>query len=236
MKGERKMKELLKNWLLVGICVLLPAGVAVADDTKPIVSEHNFEVSLGSSHFEYEEPEVDMQIDGFMYGVVVSGTHHNNNKLMLNGSFDLSYGSLDYDGQTWGGTPVKEDTRDWIVELRGSVGYDIFLHRNHLITPYIGLGFRYWNNDIEGSGGYEREVKYLYSPIGVKTISRLSHNWKCGINVEYDLFLWGQVTSHLSDVHPGFSDPSVDQNFGDGYGVRCSCALRENFARSMPYL
>ena len=42
---------------------------------------------------------------------------------------------------------------------------------------------------FEGYGGVEREIKYWYSPLGLKTYSQLSDNWTWGMSVEYDLFL-----------------------------------------------
>lgn len=225
------------------MCVLLSSGLAVADDTVPpvaddmappvaenmvpVVSQHHFAFGLVVNHFEYEEPDVDVTVDGFMGGVIGSYTHHDKNKLMVHASLELSYGSLDYDGQTWGGIPVKEDSDDWIVEGRFLFGHDYYLrgpmgYRGHFITPYIGLGLRCWYNDTEGRGGYAREVRYWYFPIGMKINGHLSDHWTCTINAEYDFFLGGRVKSRFSDIHPGYNDPAVDQDIGEGYGCRFS--------------
>ena len=96
------------------------------------------------------------------------------------------------------------------------------------------------HDDVEGPFAYEREVEYLYTPIGIKTICSLSDNWTWGISAEYDLFLGGEVKSHLSDLFGGLNDPEVDQDFGDGYGLRVSLyfdlALANNSALSIePY-
>ncbi len=236
--------------MLIGICFLFSAVVAFAGDTNtsptemakrktyrvsaPFVPEHNFAIGLVTTYFDYDEPKV-MEEDGFMYGVVGGYTYHGINKLMINASLEYSSGDLDYDGETWDGTPVREDTDDWIVECRFLVGHDYVLrgsmgYRKHLITPFIGIGYRYWNDDIDGIGGYEREVEYLYSPIGLKTVSLLSDNWKWGISIEYDFFWGGKVKSHLSDAVPGLNDPEVDQDFADGYGVRLSLRFKREFA------
>ncbi len=78
---------------------------------------------------------------------------------------------------------------------------------------------------MRGPFGYEREVKYWYSPIGIKTVSPLSGIWTWGIAAEYDLFWSGKVESHLSDLLEGLNDPEVDQNSGDGYALRFSLYL-----------
>ena len=208
--------------------------------TKPIMPEHSFGIGLETSYFDYKENGL-MEEDGFMSGVVGSYSYHSDSKLMINTSLKYSFGELDYDGQTWGGTPITEDADDWIVECRGLVGYDYVLNGKHLITLFTGIGYRYWNDDIDTPGGYEREIQYWYSPIGVKTVSPLSDKWTWGLTAEYDLFWSGKVKSHLSDVHPGLNDPEVDQDFGDGYGLKFSIRfekeLTKNYALSIePYI
>ena len=212
------------------------AEVLFVDKTKPIVPKHSLGLGLETSYFDYEEDDL-MEENGFMYGVVGNYIYHSDNKLMININLKYSFGELDYDGhmvdydgQTL--TPITADTDDWIVECRGLVGYDYVLNGKHLITPFIGIGYRYWNDDIDTPGGYEREIQYWYSPIGVKTVSPLSDKWTWGLSAEYDLFWGGKVKSHLSDVDPGFNDPEVDQDFWDGYGLRFSVQFKRELTKN----
>lgn len=214
------------------------AEVLFVDKTKPIVPKHSFGIGLETSYFDYEEDGL-MEENGFMHGVVGGYVYHSysDNKLMINIRLKYSFGELDYDGhlvdydgQTW--TPITADTDDWIVECSGLVGYDYVLNGKHLITPFIGIGYRYWNDDIDTPGGYEREIQYWYSPIGVKTASPLSDKWTWGLTAEYDLFWRGKVKIHLSDFFPGLNDPEVDQDFGDGYGLRFSVRFERELAKN----
>jgi len=217
--------------VVVGLIVLLLnigfSSYALGEDnltvnksvlTPPI----NIEVGYELSSFHYSEPGV-MDEDGLLHGVrgVMSG--HFENNFMVGISLRLSVGGLDYDGQTMAGTPVTADTDDFVFSLRSLFGYDFDIGRS-IITPLTGICYRYWNDDLSGTtGGYEREIKYWYSPIGFETASLTKEEkWIWGLRAEYDFFLVGQVTSHLSDVHPGYNDPVNDQNFGDGYGARGS--------------
>ena len=43
--------------------------------------------------------------------------------MVLHASLEITFGNLDYDGQTWDGTPAQTDTEDWIVEPRLWGGY-----------------------------------------------------------------------------------------------------------------
>ena len=226
-----KLKIYLRNLSLIGVCFLFSSVAAFADETKPNISKHRFEIGLQTMHFDYgEESNVDW--DGYMYGIAGSYNFLAQNKVMIDVSLEYFYGDLDYDGRTWGGSPLKADTDDWIVGCRILGGYHFDVKSKHGFTPFAGIGYRYWNEMIHSTGGYEREIEYWYSPIGIKTISPLWNNWRWGISVEYDLFWGGSVKSHFSDVLTGYNDPKVDLNFGGGHGFRFSLQFSRKFMKS----
>jgi len=230
-KSTEKVNKALRNCLLISICLLFSSVAAFGQETKPLVPMHAFEIGLNLGYLDYEEDfsNIDPEWDGFMYGVIGSYTYHN--MIMFHTSLEYTQGDIDYDGATQDGTPLSEDADDWIIEWRGLVGYD-FTSNGHLITPFLGVGYRYWNDEVEGPAGYEREVEYWYSPIGIETVSPLSGAWTWGIAAEYDLFWSGTVKSHWSDILAGFNDPEVDQDSGDGYGLRFSLRFNRAFANS----
>jgi hypothetical protein len=191
------------------------------DDKTKLIPKNSFELGLDARYLKYEEKDV-MEEDGWLYGIVGRYIYHGSNKFMFETSVNYVFGELEYDGETLGGTPVEEDADDWIIEWRGLIGGDYRIKNSSMITFFTGVGYRYWNDEIDAPGGYEREIQYWYLPIGVKTISSLNNSWTCGISIEYDLFLSGEVKSHLSDVHPSLNDPKNDQDFGEGYGVKVS--------------
>jgi hypothetical protein len=228
-KHKEKIKRTLRDCLFISIFLLISFRVAFSQETKPIVPIHAFEIGLNLGYFHYEEEDFNVDWDGFMYGLIGSYTYHN--VIMFHTSLEYAQGEIQYDGATQEGTPLKEDTDDWIVEWRGLLGYD-FTSKGHLITPFLGIGYRYWNDDIDGPSGYEREVEYWYSPIGIETFSPLSGAWTWGISAEYDIFWGGTVKSYLSDFLAGLNDPEVDQDSGDGYGLRFSLRFNRGFANN----
>jgi len=188
-----------------------------------IISEHSFAFAPVIYRFEYAEPSL-MSEKGFIYGNL--GKYiYNSRAVMCEVSLEYGAGKLNYDGSTVGGTPVSADTEDYILEFRSLVGGNIHQGKTRII-PFVGFGVRYWNDTIIASGGYERQILYYYSPIGVKTKRPLSDRWFWSLNAEYDLFWKGLVKSHLSDVDPSLDDPEVSQNFGDGFGIRFSIQFR----------
>lgn len=183
------------------------------------------------SHITYEEPL--MKEKGFMGGIAGSLAYHNN--LMLKAEGRLSGGLVNYDGHLANGTPCTIDyIPDYMLEFRGLGGYDFPILTATILTPYIGFGYRYLNDDSSfDPSGYERESNYYYSPIGVETITELK-GWSIGATIEYDYFWKGIQKSHLSDSNPGLSDAKNDQK--GGYGWRGSIKFQKNRLIIEPFI
>ena len=145
---------------------------------------------------------------------------------MLRGEMELSFGSLDYDGQYQDGTPITRETDDYLYAMRGVLGKD-FLVNDYAVTPFIGLGYRYWNDTIRGAGGYEREISQWYAPLGVE-VARVAGDWRVAVRGEYDLFLGGTVKSHLDQAVAGLNTVTNNQDFGKGYGLRASLSAERS--------
>jgi hypothetical protein len=139
--------------------------------------------------------------------------------IMLKGEARYLYGTVDYDGGTWGGTPLKiKNIPDYMWEARGMVGYDLYINDNIAITPYVGYGYRYLNDNahVQYAGGYMREANYLYNPIGLELTINNGNN-KYGFKVESDSWISGRQLSHLSDIDPLNDDAVNEQKNGGGY-------------------
>ena len=193
---------------------------------------------------DYEEPEPDIEMDGFLYGISGKYIYHGIHNIMSELSLEWVGGELNYDGATWAGVPVETDSDESIFLVRGLIGYDI-KKETYAITLFTGFGFRYWRDRDESEGGYKRIVRYWYSPIGIRLTVPLSYirepegkvylKWSWGINAEYDIFWKGEVKSYFSDVDPGFNDPENDQNSFDGYGLRFSLWVKRNINKNVAF-
>jgi hypothetical protein len=240
-KSSAKMKEALNGFLLIGICLLLSGSAVWADDTELAFPKHTFALGVGVSYFDWEEdvPPVHVKRDGWMHEVVAGYTYHD--KVMLNASLNYSRGELDYDGYTRtstpdGGveyTPSKTDTDSYIVECRGLIGYDFMFRAKHLLTPFLGIGYRYWNREHSKPRGFDIDTEYWYAPIGIKTHSPLSDSWTWGMSLEYDLFWYGEVDSEV----PNEPRLHLDSGYGARFSLRFGRQLTKNAALSLePYI
>lgn len=206
--------------ILLGTCALF-SGTAFAQSIYKI---HTFGVGFETYYIDNEEDNSpDVSWDGMMYGGYFDYAFHGNNNLMFGADLSVAYGELTYDGFLYpSGENYREDSEDWIAEIRGLIGYDISLGSGSMLTPFTGFGSRYWNDEVQSRYGYEREVIYFYSPIGLLFATPMTDSWSWGIKAEYDLFWGGKVESHLSDLGVGWSDAENEWDAGDGYGIRGS--------------
>lgn len=189
------------------------------------IDTHRFSIGLVVSDFNYEEPSL-MEETGGLYGVIARYCFRNQLDGMFQTDLQVEWGELDYDGGYQDGTPLQTDTNDYLIEWRAIGGLDYTIFTNHLLTPFLGIAYRYWNDEIEGDGGYEREIAYWYIPLGFQTLSPLSPGFSIGLHLEYDLFLEGKVTSHLNHADDSLDRLYNDQLSGKGYGIQGSIQLR----------
>lgn len=219
---------------LTAIAILCFVFASAENGFAEELKKYTGEVGPEISYFAYEEPHF-AETRGFLAGIAGSFTYHD--KLMLKAEGRFSFGSLYYTSPDSG---TMENIPDYIGEFRGLSGYDFSLQTGSILTPYLGIGYRYLNDDSSGKVtslgalGYERESNYYYSPVGVKFTTNTKTGWSTEATAEYDIFWWGKQISHLSDANPGLNDPENRQK--RGYGLRGSVAFRtkvDDFAYSI---
>lgn len=198
-----------------------------------VKNDSKTEIGFEFNKFRYEEPIFDLVDQGNLFGVYGSYTFRpaksDNiyedivNVYKVEARFN--YGTVDYESTS--GT--IDDITDWTYEIRLLGGKDFLLAQDFRITPYIGFGFRYLNDDSggkqtsTGAFGYEREAHYFYIPLGVEVTTRINEQWSIVPTVEYDVFIQGSQDSHLSDVPGGYPDLKNKQH--QGYGIRGSLRI-----------
>lgn len=199
-----------------------------ADDTQMVIKmviKYDFELGIEYAIYKYEEPGIDVKLDGGEYSTNFALTGRSKaNALFGRLEGRLGYARVDYDGSLSDGTPFTDEGDDRHLEARALAGRDFPLGAS-ILTPYFGMGYRYLNDNLESAYAYEREISYLYSPLGIRTLSPLGMDWEWGVNLEYDIFWSGTVKTHLSDVNPLFND--LKNNQDQGLGTRCSLYLKK---------
>jgi len=200
----------------------------------PGLRSQAFDVGPEIYSYSYEESGF-MEEEGVLFGIRLGYTDRDwvsksqqatpsDGGRMMRGEVRLAYGQVDYDGQTMAGIPYAADNiDDWAFETRFLLGGD-WLTNTALNTLYAGIGYRYLLDKLsDDPAGYDRESNYLYVPVGFQWDSSCQHGWSLGFNAEFDVFIVGVQTSHLSDIG-WFED--VDNVQESGYGYRASLKLQ----------
>ncbi len=213
--------------LLFTFFVLLIATSAHCDQ-KQLFPTSEFKLGYEGMYMYYDEPNV-MHEKGILNGGFGSWTSYfTKYNIMVNIEAEGVAGSLNYTGQYSDGTSLKCDTDDYFISTRANIGKGFDLG-NIGLTPYTGIGGRYWNDKIKTSGGYEREITQLYMPLGLNVIAKMDDNWSIGGTFEGDLFLGGEVKSKLSQAGTEYSDAKNTQEFMNGGGGRVSMFMEYGF-------
>lgn len=215
------MKKFFFSFLFVFL-----VSTAQAQEAQ-LLPKHDLALNYSLFSFYYEEPVMDLT--GYLTGPAVSYTHHTDSNIMLHIGAEFLMGETDYDGQYTDGTSLSTDTDDYLWNLRLLAGYDFKVDDSFAVTPYLGLGLRYWNDVIKGTGGYEREISYFYFPLGLETAKVFAETWKWSTRAEYDLFGGGHVKSHLGDAVAGCNTTENEQD--QGWGMRLSTSLLKQFEK-----
>ncbi|HAS90423.1 MAG TPA: hypothetical protein DCS48_14160 [Desulfovibrio sp.] len=219
---------MFKSKLIVFIIALLLFSSSAFAADKELFPTNEFKLGYVGMYMYYDEPDV-MHEKGFLNGGFGAWTgYFTDYNIMLNAEFEGLAGSLRYSGKYSDGTPLRCDTDDYFISVRATIGLGYDLGHTG-ITPYTGIGARYWNDDIKATGGYERQIKQLYLPLGVNIVTHLDDGWSIGGTLEGDLLLGGTVKSKLSQVGSAYQDVNNKQEFASGGGGRISAFLEYYF-------
>ena len=192
-----------------------------ADSFADAPKKHIWEIGAEASYITNKMPY--LKSHGVLYGLDLSHTYRGElpllftkiNHCMLKIEGKGSFGKIDNNGSL-------DNTGEHILEFRGLAGYDFLITKKNIITPYLGIGYRYLKTNKTGVWD-ENKIIYLYSPIGVEINTELGKRWSIATKLEYDYFLWGKVH------HVNSSYVSGDNEFNQerGYGLRGSVKFQK---------
>jgi tetratricopeptide (TPR) repeat protein len=163
---------------------------------------HRFEIALSYSQFDYKEdlqPSLKSTELGWIPQVRLGYSYAADDQFYFRAFGELSVGNddTDYDGSTMGGVPVKATTQNDFARLEMDFGFNFKSGLPVTITPYTGLGYRYWKRDI----GYNETYSWWYLPVGVKFLFPLNQKFSIGLNASMNIMFEGQMTiSYKNDI------------------------------------
>lgn len=219
---------LKRSMVAAALAVLFAASAASAGEPA-----HSFTAGPEVYWMKYKEPGV-MRNEGVMYGVALGYRHHAPSNLMLGFDLSVAAGEVDYDSQGSGSMENNDDTR---LEARLLAGYGFKPAQGLVVTPYVGLGYRFLRDDsagklsTTGAAGYERRSNYLYLPVGVAAAKAFAGGWKVTGTTEFDWMFHGRQYSDLSGAAAGL--PDIDNRQDHGVGLRASLGVEKDLSGAL---
>jgi tetratricopeptide (TPR) repeat protein len=205
-------------------------GVPEAEDylkSKGIsyAQPHRFEIALSYSHYDYKEdltPPLKSTETGWVPQVRLGYSYVADDRFYFRafGEASVADDDTDYDGSTMGGVPLKDTTRNDFARLEVNAGYTYRENLSFSITPYVGLGYRYWKRDI----GYNETYSWWYLPLGVKTLYPVTPKWSVGLNASVNFMFDGRMT--ISSKNDILANTTVHLGNRPGYLVELPVSWR----------
>ena len=180
-------------------------------------------LGLTLSSYSYQEPSVSVGITAINYGLEYQKTSLLSDGRFLIAGIDYATGTDRYSGS---GTL---DIPRYYYNGKIAIGAD-WSYRSGIISPYIGLGYRFLS---ETGGGlrtstgavmYDRQSTYFYIPVGLKQRSLSAGGGVLESTLELDYLVSGNQFSGLSIMNSfGYtSSTDVNNRQTSGYGLNAS--------------
>ena len=143
--------------VLITIAVL-SVTTTVSAEPSTLNTQAGYNIGVSSSYYQYKEPGL-ISLKGGKIGFDLHATKVFQSNLFIRGDLRYALGLVDYSSNSTGSATGEPD---WYIEVRSLFGKDWGINENVVLSPYMGLGYRYLFNDARGVtstgyGGYRRE-------------------------------------------------------------------------------
>lgn len=203
--------------MLIACVALLTAALAFA------VPMRTLEGAVMLYDFDYKE-DVPAPLKSTENGTLVGGrlvySIYDAKGLQWRALGEYTDDTTDYDGTDQVGNPILSTTDNTFLTLEGDVriGTARVAGLTAPLVFYTGLGYRAWDRDLGGEGGYLEEYRWLYLPLGVRAEYPISARWSGSADLALRAMLDGSIRFFFSDVNPAYNNPEAD--LGNKVGVR----------------
>lgn len=201
------------QWKLAGL-LFVAIGTQAGAQTRP-----GFELGLEGLDYDYRERfdgEEFVRNDGSFVGLTLAYVETLGGGWFLRARGDAATGEIDYrdsDGAR------AQDVEQGISRFELGIGRDIALGALTL-TPSIAIGARLLRDESggvvasDGSPGYDREISYVYVPVGLALGGSVGRGARVTLSGRYGWIIGGEVKSELSQADSALPDLRLDIDGG----------------------
>ena len=221
------MKPIPRFWVLAGLMCL---GSAQAEDThQSLPMKDSDEIGVTMASYSYSEPSLSVTNNATNFGIAYEKIKSLQGNEFVLSEMEYVNGADNYTGSGTATIPKYYYNLKLAYAKSFSIG-------DYVLAPYIGLGYRFLNQNGEGitsSTGdyaYSRQSTYVYIPIGVKRRDKLQSKAILETTAEFDYLIYGNQFSGLSmlNSHGYSSVPDINNKQNSGYGLYLSAIYKND--------
>ena len=198
----------------------LLTGTALILSANSVLAQWQWNLGFAPEYYYWQENENGTKLldeSGPRYGLDLSGKQIQTESWLWAAELKIYYGRVDYNGQTWGGTPVKTTT-DYLGgfgEMR--FGYRWYWTKHQHAELMGGFGLEDWERSLNGSGGYDENWMPIYFKAGLE-LTPDPKGWMGTLGVKVPFYTdqtvdMSRVGGPKFNLYPGV-EPSVYAELG----------------------
>ncbi len=191
-----------------------------ADTSVQMPKSSTLKMGFMFYHFDYKEdmvPPSKSTNEGWLPGAFISYTFKKNSVFYHRFYVHYAAAEITYDGSTQTGTPIKfSNDPQKFFKLQWDFGYPWAIRDNFVLTPYLGLGYRYWERGETSYPNYKEVYTWGYIPVGLRIDYDINDKWRVGGNVAANFMFGGNMKAYLSELSRGA--PDLDFSLGNEVG------------------
>ena len=197
-----------------------PAMQPYVPPSDPNAGAYSGSAGLEYYHDNYQEDSLSLDNEA-TYFAATGALTYSQNHWFISGDTRVAYGWNDYSSPS--GT--LSDVPQWEFDTRVTAGIESRYGERGMFRPYIGLGNRYFRDELKGeitnlnAVGYDRRIVQWYLPVGVQYRYTGPSGWHYNPTLEYMHLLYGNVSSRLRGTGLGLENVENRQKSGFG-GIR----------------
>jgi hypothetical protein len=212
--------------------------LALCYSSASFADRAEYQFGAGLLNFKYTEYLNNAFLDGetgFIPGVLFK-RKQNNTRFYSELVAQFYANTINYDGQTQSGVPLKTKSNAIIMDTHFKLGSHYSSERNH--GPYLGLGYRYWFRNIlpgrDNNGnlvaGVLEEYYWFYGLLGYRGHFAVNEKVKWG----FDIRQTQMINAKMDINYLGFKNyDNAQVNLGNRSGLRLAIPIQVKLSRRM---
>jgi len=185
--------------------LLCSAGGAAAGQWENDGSgQRGVTLSLGYDgyYFSYKETGNGGVLDqdtGWLNGMLLEA-QYDTSRMFIRGSIDFSgSNSATYKGALQNGTPVSMQTSELFYQVEGAVGYKALNFNHATLSPYLAIGYRYWDRGENSLPDYLETYTWGYVALGGNFSYRYAKGF-IGLDASIQFLIDPQMQTNLAGL------------------------------------